>query len=76
MDDKIAEILVQFTRERGNLLPILQKIQELEKGISPEAIKEVSRYLDLSENDTYSVVSFYPHLSLTPAVKKPSSNRT
>lgn len=70
MGDKIAEILAQFTRERGNLLPILQQIQESEKGISPRAIKEVSRYLNLSENDTYSIVSFYPHFHLNPAAEK------
>lgn len=67
MNEKIKEILGQFVKEKSNLLPILQKIEAQEKGISPEAIREVSRYLDLSENYTYSVVTFYPHLHLTAA---------
>jgi NADH-quinone oxidoreductase subunit E len=71
MNEKIKEILAQFGKEKSNLLPILQKIEELEKGISPEAIREISRYLELSENFTYSVVTFYPHLHLTQ-VAEPS----
>jgi NADH:ubiquinone oxidoreductase subunit E len=67
MNEKIKGILAQFGKEKSNLLPILQKIEEQEKGISPEAISEVSCYLDLSENFTYSVVTFYPHLHLTEA---------
>ena len=70
MSENIKDILAQFGREKSNLLPILQQIEALEKGISPEAIREVSRYLDLSENFTYSVVTFYPHLHLTAAAKK------
>ncbi len=71
MNEKIKEILTQFAGEKSNLLPILQKIEEQEKGISPEAIREVSRYLDLSENFTYSVVTFYPRLHLAEADKQP-----
>ncbi len=71
MNEKIKEILGQFGKDRSNLLPILQKIEEQEKGISPEAIREVSRLLDLSENYTYSVVTFYPHLHLAEAPKQP-----
>lgn len=70
MSEKINDILAQFGQEKSNLLPILQKIEEVQKGISPEAIGEVSRYLELSENFTYSVVTFYPHLHLTEAAKK------
>ena len=64
MNENIIEILLQFGKDKSNLLPILQKIEEKEKGISAEAIRQVSRYLDISENFTYSVVTFYPHLNL------------
>ncbi len=70
MSETINNILVRFGKERSNLLPILQGIEKAENGISPEAIKEVSRYLDLSENYTYSVVTFYPHLHLKEAASQ------
>ena len=60
------DVLAQFTRDRSHLLPILLRVQEAENFISPEAIKEISRYLDISENDIYSVASFYTRLRPTP----------
>jgi len=59
MDKKAREAMMQFTRDRSNLVPILLKVQELERCLSPEAIREISRFLDISENDVYSVASFY-----------------
>jgi NADH:ubiquinone oxidoreductase subunit E len=60
MDDKIREMIAQFKKDRSSLLPILRKVQEEEKCLSPESIKEISDFLDLSENYIYSVASFYP----------------
>jgi NADH:ubiquinone oxidoreductase subunit E len=65
MYDKIKEIIEGFTRDRSNLVPMLYKIQDAENSLSPEAIAEISRYLDISENDTYSVASFYKNLTLS-----------
>lgn len=59
MDKKAREVMMQFTRDRSNLVPILLKVQELGEYLSPEAIAEISRFLDISENDVYSVASFY-----------------
>jgi NADH-quinone oxidoreductase subunit E len=66
LDNKAREVMVQFTRDRSNLVPILQKVQEVEKYLSPEAITEISRFLDISENDIYSVASFYTQFRFTP----------
>jgi NADH:ubiquinone oxidoreductase subunit E len=41
------------------LISILQKVQEAERFISEEAVAEISRHLGISENDIYSVASFY-----------------
>jgi len=65
MNEQEREILTQFPKKRTNLLPILQKFQEMEKYISPELISEIGQYLDLSENDIYSVAGFYPQFRLT-----------
>jgi NADH:ubiquinone oxidoreductase subunit E len=60
MNEQEREILTQFAKKRSNLLPILQRFQETEKYISPEIIAEIGQYLDISENDIYSVAGFYP----------------
>lgn len=59
MGDRVREIMAQFTRDRGNLIPILQKAQEVERYLSPEVVAEISQFLDITENDIYSVASFY-----------------
>jgi len=59
MDKKAREVMMQFARDRSNLVPMLLKVQELERYLSPEAIREISHFLDISENDVYSVASFY-----------------
>ena len=59
-DNKLGEVLGQFEKARSSLLPILQRVQEIEKHLSPESIKEISLFLGISENYIYSVVTFYP----------------
>jgi len=67
MDKKAREVMMQFTRDRSNLVPILLKVQELERYLSSEAIREISRFLDISENDVYSVASFYSQFRFSRA---------
>jgi len=62
---KVRAVTRQFTRSRGDLIPILQKVQEAEGFLSPEAVAEISRFLDISENDVYSVASFYAQFRFT-----------
>jgi NADH-quinone oxidoreductase subunit E len=64
MNDQEREVLAQFSKKRSSLLPILQKFQESQKYISSELISEIGQYLDLSDNDIYSVAGFYPEFRL------------
>ena len=59
MGSQTQGAITQFARDRSNLIPILQKVQEAERFISEEAVAEISRHLSISENDIYSVASFY-----------------
>lgn len=59
------KVITQFTRDRGNLIPILRKVQETERFLSQEAIAEISRFLGITENDIYSVASFYAQFRFT-----------
>lgn len=43
----------------GDLIPLLQQIQERSGYLSPESIFEVARTLHISENEVYGVASFY-----------------
>lgn len=65
MNEQEREILAQFSKKRTNLIPILHKFQETEKYISQELISGIGEYLDISENDIYSVAGFYPGFRLT-----------
>jgi len=56
----------QYTKERSNLIPILQKVQEAEGYLSQKALKEISLFLDISENEIYSIASFYPKFRFSP----------
>ncbi len=59
MTEKIGVLLGIFSKDRKNLIPILQNVQEKEKYLSAESISEISDYLGISENDIFSVASFY-----------------
>ena len=65
MSKKVKEVITKFSRERSNLIPILQKVQAVAGYLSPEAITEISRFLDITENDIYSVASFYAQFRFT-----------
>jgi NADH-quinone oxidoreductase subunit E len=61
----VDEIIRQFKADRSNLIPILQRVQDSERFVSQEAIEKISRFLDISENDIFSVASFYPLFRFT-----------
>lgn len=65
MGKSIRELMEQFARHRSNLIPLLRRVQEVENYLSPEAIADISNFLDLSENDIYSVASFYNQFRFT-----------
>jgi NADH-quinone oxidoreductase subunit E len=51
---------------RGDLIPLLQEIQERAGYLSPESIQEVARHLQVSENEVYGVASFYTQFHFNP----------
>ena len=65
MSKKVKGVITNFSRERSNLIPILQKVQAVAGYLSPEAITEISRFLGITENDIYSVASFYAQFRFT-----------
>jgi len=60
-----------FGRQRGNLVPILQKVQEHLGYIPLEAMTEVAGFLKIPGMDVFSVVTFYNQFRLNPPGKHP-----
>jgi len=65
MDKINSNVIADFGRERANLIPVLQKVQEAEGYISEDSIREISRHLGITENDVFSVASFYAQFRFT-----------
>lgn len=59
-------ILPQFNRDRANVVPILQKVQEKWGYLSKESIYQISRFLGVTENDVFGVATFYAQFRFTP----------
>ena len=59
-------ILKRFGRKRGNLIPILQKVQGRLGYLPRQAMLEIAQFLDAPAIDVYSVVTFYNQFRLNP----------
>ena len=65
----IASRLPAFDKDRSSLIPILQMIQENHAYVAPEAIKEVSQYLEIPTCEVYGVATFYNQFRFHPPGK-------
>jgi len=63
--EKRAELFSGYQGEEGDLIPILQRVQEKQGYISEEAVRRISRFLKISENQIYGVASFYSQFRFT-----------
>jgi len=63
------QVLKKFGRKRGNLIPILQKVQGKLGYLPREAMLEIAKHLDIPAIDVYSVVTFYNQFRLNPPGK-------
>jgi NADH-quinone oxidoreductase subunit E len=66
-DPAMIAITREFKGERGDLIPILQRIQDLEGYLRPETIHRISRWLKTSENEIYGVATFYAQFRFHPS---------
>ncbi|MFH1993170.1 MAG: NADH-quinone oxidoreductase subunit NuoE [Pseudomonadota bacterium] len=69
--ERIAVKFKAFARQRGNLIPILQMVQEELTYLSPEAIKMVSEHLEIPKSEVYGVATFYNQFRFQPPGKHP-----
>ena len=65
MPETVDAVLAKHNRKPENLIPILQDVQKELGYISPESVKDISRYLRISENQIFGVSSFYAQFRFT-----------
>lgn len=69
IDQEFDSLFAPFSGNRGELIPILQKVQEVQGYISPQSVKAISHFLQISENEIFGVASFYAQFRFTPPAK-------
>lgn len=66
MEKDLKEIISAYDGKKSDLIPILQDIQT-NLGYLPEnMMKDVSRFIGVSESEVYGVATFYSQFRFTP----------
>jgi len=69
MLEDITSELARFGKERRNLIPILQMIQERHAYLAPDALKIVAEHLQTAVCEVYGVATFYNQFRFHPPGK-------
>lgn len=68
--EQLDDIISQYNRNRDNLIPILQEVQQRFGYLPEEAMQKIADFLRLSNSTVYSVSTFYTQFKFTPTGKK------
>ena len=66
MEEHLAEILSSYRGNRGELIPILQRIQERFGYLAEEVMAEVADFTNVAESNIFGVASFYNQFRFSP----------
>jgi NADH-quinone oxidoreductase subunit E len=69
--NQLPHRLKAFSRERGNLIPVLQTVQKELSYLSPEAMEIVAEHLGIALTEVYGVATFYNQFRFNPPGKHP-----
>ena len=64
--DVLRGMMQDFKGEAADLIPVLQRAQEVEGHLSADAVRRISRWLKVSENEVYGVATFYAQFRFSP----------
>ena len=67
--DVFTKMMQDFDGEPADLIPVLQRIQEADGYLCAGAVRRVSRWLKVSENEIYGVSTFYAQFRFSPPGK-------
>jgi NADH-quinone oxidoreductase subunit E len=62
----ISNALSEVHGERGDLIPLLQKVQEQDGYLSETGVRGIAERLRISENQVFGVASFYSQFRFMP----------
>jgi NADH-quinone oxidoreductase subunit E len=62
----LSALFQDVTGERGELIPLLQRAQDLFGYLRPDALRAISRKLKISENEIFGVATFYAQFRFHP----------
>jgi NADH-quinone oxidoreductase subunit E len=65
-DGSLDGLRREFKGERGDLIPVLQRVQDIHGYLRPDAVRSISRWLKVSENEIFGVATFYAQFRFHP----------
>ena len=67
--NKVTQIIGKYRKEKGNLIPLLQEIQERLGYLPREAMLGIASLLEIPEVEVYGVATFYNQFRFLPLGK-------
>jgi len=68
--EQLDNILLQYSGEGGDLIPILQAAQERFGYLPGEAMQGIAKFLRLPESNVFGVATFYAQFKFTPTGRR------
>ena len=65
-EEQLSEILSTYSGNEGELIPILQKVQQVFGYVPEFAIREIAKFLHIPEVTVFGVATFYAQFKLVP----------
>ncbi len=69
-DSRLDAVLALFDGRRGELIPLLQRVQEAFGYLPEEAMAAVARHTRVPESAVYGIATFYAQFRFTPVGRK------
>lgn len=66
IESQVAEILEAYGGEKGDLIPILQQVQQKFGYLPEQAMKYIARFVDVPESTVFGIGTFYAQFKLIP----------
>jgi NADH-quinone oxidoreductase subunit E len=64
--DRVDKVLASYTKDKANLIPILQQVQLVLGYLPEEALSRIARYVGVAECSVFGVATFYAQFQLIP----------
>ena len=65
-DNEVDQILASYNGDEGELIPILQRVQQAFSYVPERAITKIARFLHIPEVTVFGVATFYAQFKLVP----------